>query len=216
MTIPPETQPKEKASLTDFLRKIFKKTIDGICRWLDHLGVKPIFVTTMGLILNLVAGILIAFGNLTWGGIVALIAGPLDALDGSLARLRGDSTRYGAFIDSVVDRYSELFLLAGLLMHFSRIQDWMGIWLTFFTAAGSVLVSYVRARAEGVGYSAKVGLLTRVERYLILVPGIIFHVPVISLWIMAIFSNFTAVQRIYYVRKQAVEQMEIGKRKKKE
>jgi len=152
---------------------------------------------------------LIASGQLLWGGIIALITAPLDALDGTMARLRNEPSRYGAFVDSVSDRYSEFALFAGLLVYFNDTGTWQDALLVFFAAMGSILVSYVRAKAEALNYSAKMGLFTRVERYFVLIPGIILGYPHISLWILAILSNFTALQRFWYVRKQAKENGEI-------
>ena len=132
-----------------------------------------------------------------------LITTPLDALDGAMARLRGDASDWGAFVDSVTDRYSELAILGGLLYYFTSIGDGLSSIVAFAAAAGTVLVSYVKARAEAVGFEAKVGILTRVERYLVLAPLLVFNQPVWAVWIIAIFANFTALQRIYYVRVQA-------------
>jgi CDP-diacylglycerol--glycerol-3-phosphate 3-phosphatidyltransferase len=128
---------------------------------------------------------------------------PVDALDGTMARLRGEASDWGAFVDSVSDRYSELIIYGGLLYHFLALGETTGGMLTFAAAAGSVLVSYVRARAEGLGYDAKVGLLTRAERYLVLAPALVFNQVTLGLAILAIFANFTALQRIWYVRKYA-------------
>ena len=142
-------------------------------------------------------------GYLLWGGVIAMVIWPLDAVDGTMARLRGESGRYGAFVDSVTDRYSEIAVYGGLLVHFIRVGSWQDGLLVFFAMAGSMMVSYVRARAEALGYSAKIGLLSRVERYIVLIPGLIFGYPRISLWILAVLGNITAVQRFWYVRKQA-------------
>jgi CDP-diacylglycerol--glycerol-3-phosphate 3-phosphatidyltransferase len=127
---------------------------------------------------------------------------PIDALDGTMARLRGESSDFGAFVDSVSDRYSELIIYAGLLYHFLNRGDRLGGMLVFGAAAGSVLVSYVKARAEGLGYGAKVGILTRVERYLVLAPALVFNQLYIGLGIIALFANITAIQRIWFVRDQ--------------
>jgi CDP-diacylglycerol--glycerol-3-phosphate 3-phosphatidyltransferase len=132
--------------------------------------------------------------------------GPLDALDGAVARAKGETKPFGAFLDSVTDRYSELVVFLGLLIHFLRIENSSAVIVTFVAAAGSILVSYTRARAEGVGYQVKAGLMTRVERYLVLVPGIIFGFPTISLWIIAILANITAIQRIWIVWKYSQEE----------
>jgi len=194
---------KKKFTLESFLRQYFKDILDSIGGWLNKKGVTPNFITISGLVGNIIAAILIASGKLTWGGIVAMIMGPFDALDGTMARLRNESSTYGAFIDSVTDRYDELVLLAGLLIYYLQQNSFEGSLLVYFAAMGSVLVSYIRARAEALGYNAKVGILTRVERYLILIPGIIVGKPAISLGIVAVLGNFTAIQRFFYVRKQA-------------
>src|SRR5215211_4778032 len=137
------------------------------------------------------------------GAILVLLMTPIDALDGTMARLRGESSDFGAFVDSVTDRYSELIIYGGLLYHYLDLGEPLGGLLVFGAAAGSVLVSYVKARAEGLGYEAKVGLLTRVERYIVLAPSLVFNQLYIGLGIIAVFANITAIQRIWHVRNQA-------------
>ena len=193
----------EKKTLTDHLRIIFKGVLDGIGTFLNRLGIRPNVITLAGLLGNVAGGVLIASGQLMWGGLIAMIMAPLDALDGTMARLRNESSRYGAFVDSVTDRYSEFALYAGLLVYFIQTGTWKDAMLVLFAAMGSILVSYIRAKAESLNYSAKIGLFTRVERYLVLIPGVIFGIPRISLWILAILSNVTALHRILHVRKQA-------------
>jgi CDP-diacylglycerol--glycerol-3-phosphate 3-phosphatidyltransferase len=102
----------------------------------------------------------------------------------------------------VTDRYSELVIFAGLLVHFLLQGNVLGAGLVYFAAAGSVLVSYVKSRAEGLGFDCKVGILTRAERYLVLAPLLVINQPVLALWIIAILANFTALQRILHVRSQ--------------
>ena len=111
----------------------------------------------------------------------------------------------------VAERPQELIIYGGLLYHFLTVGDRLGGMLVFGAAAGSVLVSYVKARAEGLGYQAKVGLLTRAERYLVLAPSLVFGLLYIGLGIIAIFANITALQRIWYVRKHAYERIKSGK-----
>ena len=200
-----QSKKQDPKTFTDFLRRLFKGFLDNIAAFLNKLGIKPNVVTITGLVGNLMAAVLIAFGKLTWGGIVAMIVGPLDALDGTMARMRNESSRYGAFVDSVTDRYSEIALYGGLLVYFYKTGTWHDALLVFFAALGSIMVSYVRARAEALNYSVKIGLLTRAERYIVLIPGIIIGFPRISLWILAIFTHVTAIQRFLYVRKQAKE-----------
>ena len=194
---------KKKLSFSDLMRKYFKGILDPIGRFLNNLGLKPNLITILGLVGQMVAALFIAFGEIMWGGLILLVFAPVDALDGTMARLRNEPTRFGGFIDSVTDRYSELIVFAGLLYHFAKIQDTLAIMLVFFAAAGSIMVSYTRARAEALNYDAKIGLLTRLERLVILIPCLIFIIPLVALWILAIVANFTAFQRIYSVRKQA-------------
>jgi CDP-diacylglycerol--glycerol-3-phosphate 3-phosphatidyltransferase len=131
-----------------------------------------------------------------------LAMGPVDALDGTMARLRGEPSEFGAFVDSVTDRYSELVIFGGLLFYFSQQGDWLGALVTYIAAGGSVLVSYVRARASSLGYDTKVGILTRMERYLVLAPTLVLNYPMVGLWIIAVLANVTALQRVWDIRRQ--------------
>jgi CDP-diacylglycerol---glycerol-3-phosphate 3-phosphatidyltransferase len=197
----------EPRTFTDYLRKTFKHILDPVAAFLNRLGIMPNTITIIGLIGNIIGAYFLAIGNLTVGGIIILVMGPIDALDGTMARLRGNATVFGAFVDSVSDRYSELFILGGLLFHFLLIGDIRGAAVTYVAAMGSVMVSYIRARAQSVGFDTKVGILSRVERFLILVPCLIFNQPLIALWIMAVLTNFTALQRIWHVRAQFYAQI---------
>lgn len=193
-----------KWSFDGFLRKTFKGIIDPVAGALLKIGMTPNMVTYLGVIFSTAVAVLIAFGKVQLAGIIMLITAPTDVLDGSMARLKGGDTLYGAFIDSVTDRFSELVILCGLLVYYLLKPDMMGVILAFVAAAGSVLVSYIKARAESLGYTAKMGLLTRVERVLILIPCLIAggNFPMIALWILAVLTNFTALQRFFFVRKQ--------------
>jgi len=191
-------------SLSDFLRKIFKNVLNPIGSFLNKLGITPNMMTLLGLVGNIFAAVFLTNGKFVTGGIIILALGPFDALDGTMARLRGEPTRFGGFVDSVTDRYSELFILGGVLIYFLHQQNDTAVILTYLSAAGSVLVSYIRARAESLGFDAKVGLMTRVERVIILSVFFILNLPEVALWILAIFTNFTALQRIWHVRKLAI------------
>jgi CDP-diacylglycerol---glycerol-3-phosphate 3-phosphatidyltransferase len=193
----------QKKTFTDYLRLWFKWVLDPLGGFFNRLGLTPNIVTMLGLVGNTVGAYFLAQGEMLTGGLLVLLMTPIDALDGTMARLRGESSDFGAFVDSVSDRYSELIIYGGLLYHFLRLGEPVGGLLVFGAAAGSVLVSYVKARAEGLGFQAKVGLLTRVERYLVLAPSLVFNQLYIGLGIIAVFANFTALQRIWYVRSQA-------------
>ncbi|MBG0783980.1 MAG: CDP-alcohol phosphatidyltransferase family protein [Anaerolineaceae bacterium] len=197
------TTNEEKKTFTDWLRKIFSRVLNTIGGFLNDLGIRPNVITLFGLFGNFIAAILIGMGHLTWGGLLAMVIWPLDALDGTMARLRGEDGNYGSFIDSTTDRYSEIAIYGGLMVHFIRQNQALGIVLAFLALTGSLMVSYTRAKAESLGYSAKNGWFSRAERYIVLMPGIIFRRPDISLWILAVMTYFTALQRFFYVRRQA-------------
>jgi CDP-diacylglycerol--glycerol-3-phosphate 3-phosphatidyltransferase len=205
-----QTEPKNpKLTLSDQARVVFKGILDPIGAIFNRLGIYPNTMTIMGLIGNIIGAVLIALGYMTVGGIVVLLMGIVDTLDGTMARLRGMSTEFGAFVDSVSDRYSELFIFGGLLYYFTQKGDWFTVMGIYMAAAASVLVSYVRARAASVGMETKVGFLSRFERYLVLAPSIILTIPWVGIWIIAIFGNITAIQRILDVRRQAHEKNKI-------
>ncbi len=200
------TTPPRK-TFTDYLRLWFKWVLDPLGGFLNRLGLTPNMVTGLGLLGNTIGAIYLARGEMLTGGIWIALMTPVDALDGTMARLRGESSDFGAYVDSVSDRYSELIIYGGLLYHFLVLGEPLGGMLTFGAAAGSVLVSYVKARAEGLGYEAKVGLLTRAERYIVLAPSLIFNQLYIGLGILAVFANITALQRVWHVRKHAHAKM---------
>jgi CDP-diacylglycerol--glycerol-3-phosphate 3-phosphatidyltransferase len=196
------TDMSSNKTFTDYLRLWFKWVLDPLGAFFNRLGITPNMMTVLGLLGNAFGAYYLAMGHMLTGGLLVLLMTPIDALDGTMARLRGEPSDFGAFVDSVSDRYSELIIYAGLLYHFLNTSDRLGGMLVFGAAAGSVLVSYVKARAEGLGYGAKVGILTRVERYLVLAPSLVFNQLYIGLGIIAIFANITAIQRIWFVRGQ--------------
>lgn len=194
---------KRPVTLTDRMRVRFKGLLDPIGIFFNRLGLMPNTMTILGLIGNTVGAAFLAQGKMTLGGAFILAMGPVDALDGTMARLRGEPSNFGAFVDSITDRYSELVIFGGLLYYYLQQGSALEAMLVFAAAAGSVLVSYVRARAQSLGYDTKIGLLTRLERYLVLAPALILNLPLIAIWIIAVFANITALQRILDVRRMA-------------
>ncbi len=192
----------KRMTFTDFMRVRFKGILDPFGAFFNRLGIMPNTMTILGLLGNAVGAVFLARGQMLIGGLIILAMGPIDALDGTMARLRGEPSDFGAFVDSVTDRYSELVILGGLLIYYAMQQNFTGLVLTYLAAAGSVLVSYTRARAQSLGKETKVGILTRLERYLVLSPSLIFDIPLVGLGILAVFSNVTALQRILDVRRQ--------------
>ena len=162
-------------------------------------GVPPNVLTIFGLLVNAVAAWQLATGHFLLGGLVIIIAGAFDLLDGAVARVTGKSTTFGALLDSSVDRYSEAVLLFGLIVYYARHPGTLEMSLIFATIVGSMLISYIRARAEGLGLDAEVGIMRRTVRILTLAFGLIINQVLIFLWILAILTNLTAVQRLIHV-----------------
>jgi CDP-diacylglycerol--glycerol-3-phosphate 3-phosphatidyltransferase len=171
--------------------------LDPIVRALAAGGVTPNMISVAGLFGNGIAGLLVARGELVAGGIVMLLASALDMLDGALARMTGKASRFGALLDSTFDRISEAAVLFGVLLYaLDRGQDEQAA-LTFVAIVGSLLVSYVRARAEGLGVSMKDGLFTRPERVVLLGMALLFGWLRLALWLLAVLTMLTAFQRLY-------------------
>jgi len=192
-------------SFTDWLRDAAGVITVPVARFLARLGFHPDTLTLLGTLLNVGVAALLGMGYLSLGGWMLVLVAPLDALDGALARVVGRRDRFGAFLDSTMDRVAEAALLAGLAAHYFRQGAMAEVVLAFIALAGANLVSYTRARAEGLGVSCKIGLLTRVERIAVLVVGLILGLPRAALWILAVGSVATAVQRILYVRRRMQE-----------
>lgn len=201
--------PSRRATLTDWVRARTRGLLEPIAAFFNRLGIHPNTMTLIGLMINLIGAFWVAQGWMTLGGLFIVIGGPFDALDGTMARLRGQPTTFGAFVDSVTDRWSEMLILFGLLYYYLSIDDpaaWLHSLLVFLATMGSVMVSYTKARAEALGYDCDVGVLTRMERYLVMAPGLLLNLPGVMLWIVAILANVTALQRALHVRAQARRQ----------
>lgn len=203
-----------KPTFTDQLRRLFKGILDPTGAFLNRIGLTPNAITLLGLVGTTAGAYILSLGKMTTGGIVLLISVLVDALDGTMARLRSEPSDFGGFVDSVSDRYAEFITFGGLLYFFLTQENYPGVVATFLATAGSVLVSYVKARAEGLGFTAKVGLLTRVERYIVLIPLLIFNQPFIAVVLIAVLGNITAFQRILHVRVQGRERMRKAKENK--
>jgi len=181
-------------------RKNTRFILDPIVSAIARLGISPNALTFFGFLLNVLAGILIGFGQVVWGGILmTFIAMPFDAFDGALARATNKQSKFGAFFDSVLDRVAEGALLMGLAALFAQRGDYTSVIVAFAAMVGSFMVSYTRARAEGLDLECKVGLFSRLGRFLLLAIGLLLNQPVITVWLLAILSSATAIQRIVHV-----------------
>jgi CDP-diacylglycerol--glycerol-3-phosphate 3-phosphatidyltransferase len=172
----------------------------GIGEALARAGLTPNMVTTIGVLLSVMVAAVIASGNLIVGGVLFLIASGFDMLDGAVARAAGTVTKFGGFLDSTLDRYSETIVLFGVLYYLLQTPDAMiGALLVFAATTGSLLISYARARAEAAGFHASVGLLARPERVVILAIGLLFGLLLPALWILAVGTHLTVFMRIFHV-----------------
>jgi len=197
------TAHEARPTLTDWMRARLGGLVEPIAAFLNRLGLAPNTITILGLTGNTLGAFFLARGQFLIGGLLVLLMGPVDALDGAMARQRGEATEFGAFVDSVTDRYSELLIFGALLAYYAMHDEVLMVGVTFAAAAGSVLVSYIRARAQSLGFEAKGGLLTRMERYVVLIPSIVLGFPSVGVAIVAVLGNVTALQRILQVRGQA-------------
>jgi CDP-diacylglycerol---glycerol-3-phosphate 3-phosphatidyltransferase len=195
---------KKRLTPTDWLRLNLKGIVEPIAAFFIRLGLKPNTMTFIGFGGNIAGAIFLSQGYMTIGGLLILLMGPFDAFDGTMARLLGQPSKFGAFVDSVTDRWSEMFILMGLLYYYLQRPDPLLPGLLVFAATmGSVMVSYTKSRAEALGFDCNVGVLTRMERYLVMAPALVLNMPWLALWILAILANVTALQRALYVRRQA-------------
>ena len=182
-----------------------------LIRPLVQLGVTPNKLTVIGLLLSILTAVVLAQGYLVAGGLLVLFAGIFDMFDGAMARVCNSATTFGAFYDSTLDRYSESIILFGLLLYamlrpglhdnvwpFAHEQLWM-IALIYIAVVGSLMVSYTKARAEGLGLECKTGLLARPERVVLLAIGLLSGTSIWALILLAIFSQVTAIERVIHV-----------------
>ncbi len=210
--------------LSEKNKERYLRIITPLRKVLTRLGVHPNILSITGLILSVVAGFVYSLGSFFWAAWIVVLAGTCDALDGELARQTGKNSRFGAFFDSVLDRYSDGFILMGLGWYFAGGPLLLGsggkasvgnqspwaVVLIILAMAGSFMVSYTRARAEALGLECKVGLMQRPERITLLVIGsLLGSIPVIglifvkvTLLILALATNITAIHRMIHVRNQ--------------
>lgn len=186
-------------TITDWARARGEVILQPIVRLLTKWHVHPNTVTIAGALLQIGVGVVYGLGYLRWGGLALLAVAPVDGLDGALARAVGRKTRFGAFLDSTLDRVSDSALILGLTAHFIRQESYVVVALLLTALVASLMVSYIRARAEALGFTCKVGLLTRFERVLLIGVLTLLGAPVVMAWILAVLSVITVTQRMVHV-----------------
>lgn len=190
--------------MLDNLRPRARRLAEWPARLIARTGVSPNTLTLVGLFLNVLVAVVLAFGHPVAGGLLVLLANAFDMLDGALARITGKVSRFGAFLDSTMDRYEEALLYLGIGVWLFYRGDGLLMLAGYLAIIGSILVSYARARAESLGVGGEVGWLPRPERIVLLAVGLIFHYYLLApvLWLLAVLTNVTAVQRILHVRRE--------------
>jgi CDP-diacylglycerol--glycerol-3-phosphate 3-phosphatidyltransferase len=181
-------------------RRLFAEPVNRTAQWLHYRGLTPNAATYTGFFLTAVSALVLATGNFLAGGLLLWAAAMFDMLDGALARLTEQSSTFGAFLDSTLDRYSESVTFLALAFFYSRYSSTrLELVLVFIILVGSMMVSYTKARAEGLKLAVNAGWLQRPERIFLLIVGLITGWMMPILWVLAIFTNITALQRIYEV-----------------
>jgi CDP-diacylglycerol--glycerol-3-phosphate 3-phosphatidyltransferase len=181
----------------------FQRLGDPVARALLRARVRPNHLTVVGLGVSIVAALVLAQGRLRIGALLLALAGLFDFFDGSLARLANRVSAFGAFLDSVVDRYSDLVVLLGVVLYYHRAADTQGVLLTMITMVGTIMISYTKARAQSIGLACEIGLMERPERLIVLIAGAAFNVLTPAVMALAVLTNVTALQRILYTRRAA-------------
>ena len=189
--------------LSNIIGKICTAILDTLVRGISKLGVGPNLLTFFGFLITILSAFYLAQGNFFYAGIVIIFSGIFDMLDGRLARITNNVTRFGAFFDSVLDRYSDMILFLALMIHYIKNQQMMYVLLSGIVMIGAIMTSYTRARAESLVPTCKVGFLERPERLVLLIIGTIFGRMAAVLWVLAVLSNLTVVHRILHTWKES-------------
>lgn len=176
---------------------------DAIIRSFAKIGINPNFLTFIGFTINLIAAYLFAYGYFRWAGVTIIIGGVFDLTDGPVARRTRQVTPFGGFFDSVLDRYSDLFLLVGLLVYYGRVNRFLYVAVVALAMIGSVMTSYSRARAENLIPSCKVGFLERPERVVLIIIGALSDRMAPVLWVIVVLSNLTVIHRVLHTYHEA-------------
>jgi CDP-diacylglycerol--glycerol-3-phosphate 3-phosphatidyltransferase len=172
---------------------------DPVARLLLRAHVRPNQLTVLGLGVSLVAAHAFFRGRLGLAAALLTLAGLFDFFDGSLARLDGSESAFGAFLDSVVDRYSDFVVLLGIVLYYERVDETAGVFFTMATLVGTIMVSYTKARAQSIGMRCEIGLMERPERMILLIAGSALHLLTPAVIALALLTNLTALHRIVHV-----------------
>ena len=189
---------RARSMLPEFIKSAYETMLVPLINILVKLKMHPSYITTTGMVVTGIAAFFLARGHLLTGGILVLVGGTFDILDGKVARATGYASRFGALLDSTLDRYSEVFAFFGVGFYFVAQEMYLSSIFTFVALGGSMMVSYIRARSEGLGYDCKVGIMQRPERVVAIGFGAIFGESFLvgAMVLVAVFANITAIQRV--------------------
>jgi CDP-diacylglycerol--glycerol-3-phosphate 3-phosphatidyltransferase len=205
--------PYEEGGFREKAQKRYYRVMEKVAYPLVSAGISPNHITVAGMLLSLAAGVVFASGAIFWGGMLLWASALMDPIDGTVARLSGKVSRFGALLDSTLDRYSELFVFFGLMFYF---RGGRMLFVVMLALMGSIMVSYVKARAESLGQKEFRGLMQRPERIILLIAGTVLNTPINhyllgdcqdctvkgTLVILAVLTNLTALQRLLASRKE--------------
>ncbi len=187
------------SSIEQKARDVSRPGLEAVGQVLARWNVSPDWVTAIGLVLTAGVALLAALGEIQWAGAAYIVAAVFDALDGTVARVSGKVSRFGAFLDSTIDRLEESLVFLGLIIFYARAGGVWEIPMLLVVTVASLMVSYTRARAEGLGVACKVGMMTRPIRVAIVIAGMILNQVFIAVVIVAATSLFTTFQRVFHV-----------------
>jgi CDP-diacylglycerol--glycerol-3-phosphate 3-phosphatidyltransferase len=180
-------------------REVTRPALEAVGRFLARWNLSPNAITYLGLLLTIGVAVLAALGHIQWAGLAYVVAALCDALDGTLARVSGKVSRFGAFLDSTIDRFEESIVFLGLIIYYARVGGAIEIPLILVVTVASLMVSYTRARAEAVGVSCTVGFMGRPLRVALMIVAMILNQVLIGLVVLAATALFTSFHRMIHV-----------------
>lgn len=198
----------QKSIIPPSIQNGFVQFIDPLINFFVKLDIHPNTFTVWGLVISLIGAGFIAYDHIHLGGLFILLGGMCDVLDGKIARKSNKVSKFGALLDSSLDRYAEIFMFLGTAIYLVKHDYFLTSVMIFLALGGSSMVSYVRARAEGLGFECKVGLMQRPERIVLMGISALLHetLLIIAVWIIAVLANYTAFQRMKHVYDISKEQ----------
>ena len=193
------------------LQNYFVKMLTPLIKFLSLRGLSPNSITVAGVVITFIAAVVLYMGQLRTAGLLILLGGLFDTVDGLIARNTGKSTRFGALLDSSLDRYSEFIILLGSAAYFIHLEEYGTSAGAMVALCGSFMVSYTRAKAESLGFEIKLGIMQRPERIVLIGLSALIHITAFKsvIWLVAVLANLTALQRLRFAYKQDLTEFKV-------